>query len=168
MPIQMPLLRKLPPSIVLICLSFSIVADDTTNTAGPAPVVSYDRMYVDSEGVSHFGKSEFAFVIENYSPPADPIAIHSLANVQGATLVFIPKDTFEDWHPAPRRQFAFILKGAVEVTVSDGEVRQFEPGSIVLLEDTTGPGHTTRVIGDEDHLSVMVPVAELSTSSHGE
>ncbi len=98
--------------------------------------------------------------LQDYAPPAEPIAVHALQNVQGATLIFIPKDTFEDWHPAPQRQFAFILKGAVEVTVGDGESRQFGPGSVVLLEDTSGRGHTTRVLPDEDHLAVMVPVIE--------
>ena len=158
--IQIPPFRNVLLPIVLICLSCSIDADDATHTEGPALTLSYDRMYVDSEGVSHFGESSLSLEFRDYAPPANPIAVHALQNVQGATVIFIPKDTFEDWHPAPRRQFAFILKGTVEVTVSDGEVRQFEPGSIVLLEDTTGPGHTTRVIGDEDHLAVMVPVIE--------
>ena len=30
-----------------------------------------------------------------------------------------------DWHPAPRRQFDFILSGRIELTASDGEVRSF-------------------------------------------
>jgi hypothetical protein len=51
------------------------------------------------------------------------------------------------WHPAPRRQLCFQLSGTLEVRVSDGEVRQFSPNSLVLLEDTTGKGHCTRVLG---------------------
>lgn len=145
-------------AITLMCLGFSVVADDSTDMDKSAPALSYHRMYVDSEGVSHFGDGELPLSLQDYAPPANPIAIHSLPNAKGATLVFMPAGSFEDWHPAPRRQFAFILQGVVEVTVGDGEARQFAPGDIVLLEDTTGPGHTTRVISDEDHLSVMVPL----------
>ena len=126
--------------------------------AETAPRLGYTRMYVDADGVSHFGEAELPFSLENYAPPANPIAIHRLVDADGATLVFMPAGSFEDWHPAPRRQFAFLLAGTVEVTVSDGETRRFAPGTIVLLEDTTGKGHQTRIVGDEDHLSVMVPV----------
>ena len=54
-----------------------------------------------------------------------------------------------DWngeipHPTPRRQFMCTLTGAYEVTASDGAVREFGPGKLLLLEDTHGKGHTTR------------------------
>jgi quercetin dioxygenase-like cupin family protein len=160
MPRLIRVLLKPVLSLALTFLAVNIGAEDSANIDRPAPALSYDRMYVDSDGVSHFGKGELPFSFQDYAPPANPIAIHSLEDAQGATLVFMSKGSFEDWHPAPRRQFAFILKGVVEVTVGDGEARQFGPGSVVLLEDTTGPGHTTRVVGDEDHLSVMVPVIE--------
>lgn len=148
--------------VLLCCVSATVPAEDNDEMAEPALSLSYQRMYVDSDGVSHFGEGQISLAYTDYAPPANPIAVHALQQAQGATLLFMPKGSFEDWHPAPRRQFAFILKGTVEVTVSDGEVRQFEPGSIVLLEDTTGPGHTTRIIGDDDHVSVMVPVPEES------
>lgn len=51
-----------------------------------------------------------------------------------------------DGHPAPRRQFVLVSAGEVEVTVSDGEVRRFGPGS-VFLDDDTGKGHRTRAVG---------------------
>lgn len=57
-----------------------------------------------------------------------------------------------------RVQFMFIIQGVVEVDVSDGEKRRFEPGSVVLLEDVTGKGHTTEAVGSMDHISVAVPV----------
>ena len=40
------------------------------------------------------------------------------------------------------------ILGTVEVTVSDGEVRQFGPGSVALLEDTVGKGHVTHAVSD--------------------
>ena len=43
-----------------------------------------------------------------------------------------------------------------EITASDGELRIFESGSVRLLEDTTGGGHRSRVIGAEDVLNVAI------------
>ena len=144
--------------IVLFCVFGTSLAEDNQAMSESAPVLQYHRMYVDSDGESHFDTGQMTLTYEDYAPPAKPIAVHPLQQAEGATLLYMPKGSFEDWHPAPRRQFAFILKGTVEVTVTDGEVRRFEPGTIVLLEDTTGRGHTTRIVGDEDHVSVMVPV----------
>lgn len=140
--------------------SFQIAAQDSNMAEKSSMDYNYARMYEDSDGVSHFGDATLPLELEDYAPPAPPIAVRALQNVESATVIYIPKGTFEDWHPAPRRQWAFILQGAVEVTVGDGESRIFEPGTAVLLEDTKGRGHTTRVLDDEDHVSVMVAVSE--------
>ena len=61
-----------------------------------------------------------------------------------------------DWHPAPQRQFIFNLQGSVRIEVSDGEIRTFGPGSFFLVEDTQGRGHRSKLVGNEDRLSVWV------------
>jgi hypothetical protein len=48
---------------------------------------------------------------------------------------------------APGRQIMCVLQGEVEATASDGETRRFPPGAVLLLEDTIGKGHATRVVG---------------------
>ncbi|MEQ8663367.1 MAG: hypothetical protein RLW62_21330, partial [Gammaproteobacteria bacterium] len=65
---------------------------------------------------------------------------------------------FGDWHPAPRRQYGLLLAGALEIETGDGETRRFERGSVFLLEDVSGQGHRTRVVGDEAALIALVPV----------
>jgi len=67
-----------------------------------------------------------------------------------------PSGWVGEWHPTPRKQFYLILSGEVECSVSDGERRVFGPGSIVLLEDTTGKGHVTKVVGSKDVVAAMV------------
>ena len=47
---------------------------------------------------------------------------------------------------APQRQFAINLTGELEVEVSDGARRRLGPGDLVLLEDTHGKGHVTRLL----------------------
>jgi quercetin dioxygenase-like cupin family protein len=54
----------------------------------------------------------------------------------------------EEPHPAPARQYMVSLQGAVEVTASDGDTRRVGPGEVLLIEDTTGKGHSTRAIGE--------------------
>jgi len=49
-----------------------------------------------------------------------------------------------------------MLRGVCEVRVSDGEVRSFGPGSVVLLEDTVGRGHFSRIKSEEFGLMAMV------------
>jgi hypothetical protein len=40
------------------------------------------------------------------------------------------------------------MRGEYEITASDGTTRRFVPGSLLLLEDTSGQGHATRIIAD--------------------
>jgi quercetin dioxygenase-like cupin family protein len=70
-----------------------------------------------------------------------------------------PKGEFLDWHPAPRRQFVVILSGQLEIGCGDGTKQVFGPGDARLVEDTTGKGHTTRVLGGEPCLTATIPLA---------
>jgi hypothetical protein len=40
-----------------------------------------------------------------------------------------------------------------------GKKVQLAPGKVLLAEDTTGQGHTTRVGPDEDLVMLLVPLA---------
>ena len=70
-----------------------------------------------------------------------------------------PVGKFLDWHPAPRRQFVIILSGQLEIGLGDGSTRVFGPGDARLVEDITGPGHTTRVHGDRPCVTATIPLA---------
>jgi hypothetical protein len=64
-----------------------------------------------------------------------------------------------DWHPAPRRQFVIILSGQLEIGLGDGSKHVFGAGDARLVEDTTGQGHTTRVLGTHPCVTAIVPLA---------
>ena len=70
-----------------------------------------------------------------------------------------PVGQFLDWHPAPRRQFVIILQGQLEIGLGDGSKHVFGPGDARLVEDTTGQGHTTRVVSKEPVITATVPLA---------
>jgi hypothetical protein len=42
------------------------------------------------------------------------------------------------------------MSGQFEITVGDGQSRRFGPGEMVMLEDTRGKGHVTKVIGSQE------------------
>jgi quercetin dioxygenase-like cupin family protein len=71
-------------------------------------------------------------------------------------FVRLPVGWSGDWHPAPKRQFGILIEGELEVTASDGEVRTFKAGDVRLLEDTSGKGHQTKVLGDRDVLNTII------------
>ncbi len=52
-----------------------------------------------------------------------------------------------------------MLSGTAEITVSDGDVRRFSAGDTVLLQDITGKGHQTQVVGEEEVLVAAVQLA---------
>jgi hypothetical protein len=47
-----------------------------------------------------------------------------------------------------------------EVQVSDGDIRHFLPGDIVLVEDVRGKRHTTRVVSDDAGRGVYVQLPD--------
>ena len=104
------------------------------------------RLFTGSDGRSHF---------EDCSPETRP----DRRETRAATGVFLhefPAGTVLDWHPSPRRQFVVVVSGRLELDVGEGEPRRFGPGDVRIMEDTTGRGHTTRVIGDEPAVLAVV------------
>jgi hypothetical protein len=78
----------------------------------------------------------------------------------GAEVRRAPPGRVADWHVAPRRQYVITLSGHGEVELVDGTKIPLGPGSIDLAEDLTGKGHITRVIGNEDRVTIAIPVSE--------
>jgi hypothetical protein len=67
-------------------------------------------------------------------------------------------------HPAPRRAIFVTARGEHKVTTSGGEVRRFLAGSVLLLEDTTGVGHSTTITSKEDCIVFAVGLPAQSTA----
>jgi quercetin dioxygenase-like cupin family protein len=106
-------------------------------------------MYTGSDGQSH---------IEEQTLAAHPILSEPRAAVH-IEFRELPAGAFMDWHPAPRRQYVIVLAGQLEIGFKDGTVRRVNPGDATLAEDTTGPGHTTRVVSPTPALAAIVPLA---------
>jgi len=118
-----------------------------------APILPVVRIYSDAEGISHIADDQIILF--------EPDAARSTHFTRTKSVAFrmLPAGMFRDWHPTPLRQYVIINSGAVEVGTADGQVRQTGPGSVTLLEDTEGKGHTTRVIGDAPAFVAFIPLA---------
>ena len=119
--------------------------------------LSYTRIYIDDEGNSHFSGEEIPMTLASYAMPEPKLGLSPTYEASSLTFFSAPPGLFADWHTAIRKQFLFHLSGISEITVSDGEVRRFVRGDIVLVKDTTGQGHTARVVGEEDVVIAAVP-----------
>ena len=104
------------------------------------------RLYADAAGESHFEDTVVPLRTVDFAPPAPPVELSEFTATSQTGFLRAPAGWFGDWHPAPARQYMSILAGTVEVGVRDGEVRRAGPGDVMLLEDTHGKGHATRVI----------------------
>jgi hypothetical protein len=118
--------------------------------------MDYTRIFSDALGETHFETVEVAMRLTDFAPPAPAFAVAPFIPAARFAFCAPAAGWFGDWHPTPTRQMFLLLKGVWEVTVSDGAVQRFEPGSAVLLEDTTGKGHATRILGDEEALAGIV------------
>jgi quercetin dioxygenase-like cupin family protein len=52
-------------------------------------------------------------------------------------------------HDAPTRQFVITLSGTLEFETATGATFLIRPGDILLAEDTTGTGHSWKLMDDK-------------------
>lgn len=97
------------------------------------------RIYADADGESRFEDLELDLV--QFESPGFRAA--GSESWPGKSLTFreVQDDFASDYHTAPRRQLVINLAGASEIEVSSGERRVMGPGSVQLVEDTSGRGH---------------------------
>jgi len=122
--------------------------------------IEYVRLYAGPDGESHFEDVEIGLRLGAFAPPAPPVWLSASLPAERVAFGSASPGWYGDWHPAPRRQFLVYIAGEVEVEASDGEVRRLGPGSILLVEDTTGKGHRSRVVGATDVINVVVQLPD--------
>ncbi len=75
-----------------------------------------------------------------------------------SSLIFREVDaTYDyDFHNAPQKQYLILIDGGIEIETSLGDKRQFQPGQVLLLEDTEGKGHRARNLEAKPRRSVFI------------
>jgi len=108
------------------------------------------RIYTGADGESHCED-----LSETLTGEFGPTLMQS---AEGIFFTRQPAGNQGAWHTAPRRQYVIGMVGEVEIVTGDGTAMRFKPGDVLLAEDLTGHGHTTRVVGDSIRVSAMVPL----------
>ena len=100
------------------------------------------RIYTGADGLSH---------VEDIELNANSM----MEKVSSVEVRVNQPGRFNDWHVGPQRQYIINLSGAGQLEVAEGKVN-LPPGSIEYIDDLTGKGHTTKVIGDEERVSIWL------------
>lgn len=126
----------------------------------------YVRLYSDSLGESHFEDLELSLPMQDYAPTMEPLNVAPFLQATGTYWVGAPGDWSGDvLHPSPQRQLLCTVEGEYEITASDGEVRCFPAGSVLLIDDTSGKGHSTSITYNKGALVLVVDLAEENSRS---
>ena len=121
--------------------------------------VSYVRLFTDAQGETHFEEIQSTLDRVDFAYGMPPVFVSEEIAAQASSFFGAPAGWESDWHPSSGRHLFAVLTGAWEVTASDGERRTFSKGDVLLVEDTTGKGHTSTVISEEESLSLLVMLA---------
>jgi len=116
----------------------------------------YVRLFTDDQGETHFEDLQSTLARLDFAYGMPPLFVSEEIAAQASSFFGAPSGWESDWHPSSGRHLFAVLTGAWEVTASDGETRTFSKGDVLLVEDTTGKGHTSKVISEEESLSLLI------------
>jgi hypothetical protein len=128
-------------------------AQSAEDGASAKPVM-INRLYTGPDGLTYAEEIEAKFA------PLGGLPGYKLLANAGAELRRAPPGRVSDWHTAPRRQYVITLSGHGELEVAGGKKVLVGPGSINLVEDVTGKGHITRTVGNEDRVTIQIPLTD--------
>jgi hypothetical protein len=113
------------------------------------------RIYTGPDGQTHAEQIDLKL-----TPGGGSGELSEMAKVTGLQFRRQAPNYFQDWHPAPRRQYVITLTGRGEIELAGGQKIPLGPGHILLAEDLTGKGHISRGVGNEDRISLFIPLAQ--------
>ena len=120
----------------------------------------FTRLCVDPNGETSFRDDDLAMDEADYRPPAPLLFVSHARKSSMIQFVRLPAGWEGKSFTVPEPQFFICIEGTCEITASNGEARTFGPGSVVLMEDNSGKGHSTRVVGAQDAIAAVAPVTD--------
>jgi len=112
-----------------------------------ATELTFPKLVADPEGGSRFESITVRVTPQQFAPPALPFSVSPLEQASQCGFLHLPAGWVGEAHPSPIRMWIFVLQGQMRFEASDGAWRDIAPGSGLLLEDTHGRGHSSRVTG---------------------
>ncbi len=129
----------------------------------------YRRLFTNEHGQSAMEALEMDLPLGFAVPPAEPLYSAPFLPTEGSFWVGAPTTwPGDEPHPAPRRMIFVTVRGEYAVTVGDGTTHRFPPGSVLIVEDTTGVGHATEILDGEDVIVFAVRLPAAAEEGPGE
>ena len=151
----MQLFTRLGFAVVLVSLA---AVSSASHVAAQQPATTtITRLYTGTDGQSHAEDTAVAWrpaKLRAELNESEPV------KVSAAQFLRWPRGFVWAGHPASRRQYVVIVSGRGEVDVVGGKKVLLAPGRVLLAEDVTGKGHTTRVGADEDLVMLLLPLVQ--------
>lgn len=114
-----------------------------------AKSVPYTILLADDKGNSYFKTAKVEL---------NPAKIGLTSSMLPSHSVFFGKSPSkeQDWHNPAQKLFIIVLSGVMQIETSSGEIKNFNPGEILLAEDLKGKGHKTRSLNGDavDYLAI--------------
>lgn len=124
--------------------------------------ITLPRLWADASGGSRFDTVTVAVTLQNFAPPAMPFGVSPLLPATECGFLHLPVGWIGEMHPSPIRMWIFVLQGEMHFEASNGDSQKIVAGSAVLLEDTAGLGHFSKVLGDSPAILAAVRLPETS------
>jgi len=142
----------------LVALLVATIRVGATRAAGADARKSFTitRLYAGPDGQSLSEEMEVKFT------PGDPSDVAKILGTGAPEFHRRGPGKDNGFRNPPRRQYVITLSGRGEVELSDGKKITLDPGHIELAEDMTGKGHATRVLGNEDWVTLQLPLSDQS------
>lgn len=121
--------------------------------------LSFARLVPDVDGGSHFESTEVPVTLQDFAPPARPFSVSPLMPATRCGFLHLTAGWHGEMHPSPIRMWIFVLAGEMLFEAANGDRRHIGRGHALLLEDTEGRGHVSRVLGDAPVTLAVVQLA---------
>jgi hypothetical protein len=130
----------------------------TSEGASVTDAAHFTRVVATADGGSAFEEDALPLEALRVAAGTPPMFAAVLSAAPPSAVIYLRSSDFDsEPHPAPRRQWVVMLRGAIEVEVSDGSRHVFQPGDLLLVEDVAGQGHTTYTVGEPPFEGLFVP-----------
>jgi len=114
------------------------------------------KIFSDKNGESHFEDIEIPLINQG-----EIGCLSEDINVRKLQFRKVSADYNYGFHHAPQKQYIVLLDGGVEIETSLGEIRKFQTGEILLVEDLSGKGHKTKISKKKkEHHSLFIYESE--------
>lgn len=124
--------------------------------------LTFSRLISDASGGSRFDSVTVPVTLQDFAPPASPFSVSQMEPATHCGFLHLPVLWVGDMHPSPIRMWIFVLQGEMHFEASNGDWRRIAPGSAVLLEDTAGMGHFSKVLGDTAAVLAVARLPEVA------